>query len=139
MRYLRRFLWRICRPEHAGRLAILNSRCNLLQHQRDDLRQETWRLTRECNYQRETVAFVRGQLAAEEIQSASTNPPAFGPYLVAVAGLRHWQTGYWSGTGWRIPARGGIASPVTHWRRMPAMPVDRVPNYTPPTLEECRK
>lgn len=66
MRFLRRILWRLCRSEHAGRLAILNSRCNLLQHQRDDLRQETWRLARECNYQTETVAYLRAKLASIE-------------------------------------------------------------------------
>lgn len=127
MRYLRRFLWLTTRREKVGRLAQLRSRCDSLQKQRDDNLQEVWRLRRECNYQTETVAFLRGRIAADEIETDT--PPAFGPYLVAVAGLRHWQTGYWSGTGWRIPARVGIASPVTHWRRMPAMPVDRVPSY----------
>jgi hypothetical protein len=135
MRFLRRFLWRICRPEHTGRLAILNARCNALQNQRDNALQESWRLGREVNYQRETVALVRARLDGEQPQT--DNPPAHGPYLVAVAGYRHWLAGYYTATGWRIPARAGIASPVTHWRRMPAMPVDRVPNYIPPTLEEC--
>jgi hypothetical protein len=137
MRFLRRLLWRICRPEHTGRLAVLNARNTALQKQRDEYLLETCRLKRECNYQMETVALVRARLDGEAPQT--DNPPAHGPYLVAVAGYRHWLAGYYTATGWRIPARAGIASPVTHWRRMPAMPTDRVPNYTPPTLEECRK
>jgi len=139
MRLLRRFLCRLYRPEHAGRLGVLNNRNNALHTKRDDLLQENWRLRREVNYQTKAATWLRGRIAAEEIEPASKNPPAYGPYLVAVAGYRHWLAGYWSATGWRIPARAGIASPVTHWRRMPVMPIDRVPNYTPPTLEECAR
>lgn len=127
MRLLRRFLWLATRREKVGRLAQLKARVDALQNQRDNALQETWRLKRECNYQTESATWLRGKLAAEEIQTDT--PSAYGPYLVAVAGYRHWLTGYWSATGWRIPARAGVASPVTHWRRMPAMPVDRVPSY----------
>jgi len=70
MRTLRRILWRLCRSEHAGRLGRLNDRCNTLQRQRDDLRQETWRLTRECNYQRETATYLRAKLADMEARVA---------------------------------------------------------------------
>lgn len=70
MRWIRRIIWRLCRSEHAGRLGRLNDRCNTLQRQRDDLRQETWRLSRECNYQRETATFLRARVADLEARVA---------------------------------------------------------------------
>lgn len=70
MRWIRRIVWRMCWPEHTERMATLNRRCDALQKQRDDALQEVWRLRRECNYQTETVAYLRAKLADMETRVA---------------------------------------------------------------------
>lgn len=96
-----------------------------LRRQVEDARQREWTHRQHADGLREIVALQRVQLGALDIRPASETPPAHGPYLVALAGSRHWHAGFWTGTGWRVPERD--ARPVTHFRRMPPMPTDRVP------------
>ena len=70
MRWIRRMWLKIGRSERVGRMGALNRRCDSLQKQRDDALQEVWRLRRECNYQTETVAYLRAKLADQETRAA---------------------------------------------------------------------